>query len=163
MLQCVNCCCTSCQHGSSFCHFPRFDGEDIGDETRNFVAYVVGAGFLLFLLSYVLSANTGCPRIFVIVPSMAVAATVVHFGTAMQWLVCKPQSEPIDNEANWKKFDIQESEMGLWFLRVFGAVVAAQFGDFFASIFCCGAPDDDEADGKPSSPAEQPQHKPKVE
>jgi hypothetical protein len=60
--QCPDCCCNSCNRGSSFCAFPRFNGEDIGDETRNFIVYMGLASILNFMLSYSLWANYGSPR-----------------------------------------------------------------------------------------------------
>jgi hypothetical protein len=60
--QCPDCCCNSCNRGSSYCAFPRFHGEDIGDETRNFVFYMGLVSILNFMLSYSLWANYGSPR-----------------------------------------------------------------------------------------------------
>ena len=37
-------------------------GEDIGDETRNFIFWMGGTGFLNFCLSYSIWANYGSPR-----------------------------------------------------------------------------------------------------
>ena len=61
-MQCRDCCCNSCNKGSSYCAFPRFNGEDIGDETRNFIFWMAAAGLLNFCLSYSLWANYGSPR-----------------------------------------------------------------------------------------------------
>lgn len=60
--QCSDCCCNSCNRGSSYCAFPRFTGEDIGDETRNFVFWMCLVGFFNFAVSYSIWANYGSPR-----------------------------------------------------------------------------------------------------
>ncbi|EKX38645.1 hypothetical protein GUITHDRAFT_154644, partial [Guillardia theta CCMP2712] len=65
---CTDCCCNSCNRGSSFCAFPRFDGEDIGDPTRNFIFWMGATGFVNFCLSYSIWANVGSPRMFLLFP-----------------------------------------------------------------------------------------------
>lgn len=60
--QCRDCCCNACNHGSSYCAFPRYNGEDIGDDTRNFIFFMCLAGFFNFALSYSIWANYGSPR-----------------------------------------------------------------------------------------------------
>jgi hypothetical protein len=66
----------SCNKGSSYCAFPRFSGEDIGDETRNFIFWMAATGLVNFLLSYSIWANYGSPRYWCCVRASVCAVCV---------------------------------------------------------------------------------------
>ena len=68
----------SCNKGSSYCAFPRFSGEDIGDETRNFIFWMAATGLVNFLLSYSIWANYGSPRYWCCVRASVCAVCVCH-------------------------------------------------------------------------------------
>lgn len=102
LVQCRDCCCNTCNHGSSYCAFPRFNGPDIGDPVRNFAFYLMVVGIINFCTSYSIWANTGSPRMFLLAPSMLTAGAVLyHSFYGMKWLLCHPVAKPQDNLANW--------------------------------------------------------------
>ena len=119
-LQCRDCCCNSCNRGSSYCAFPRFSGEDIGDETRNFIFWMAGTGLLNFCLSYSIWANYGSPRMFLLLPALASTGLLTRTGLKMKWLMCHPVERPQNNLANWISMDALDTEHGRVALAAIG-------------------------------------------
>lgn len=134
---CRDCCCNSCNKGSSYCAFPRFTGEDIGDETRNFIFWMAGTGFINFCLSYSIWANYGSPRMFLLFPCLASSGLLATMGLKMKWLLCHPVEKPQNNLANWISMDALDTEHGRVALFAIAAYMALLSLDFCVSMMCC--------------------------
>jgi hypothetical protein len=129
--RCENCCCSaSCSTGSSHCHFPNYENydDDMGDPTRS----VVNALFVIALLqlfgAYLCACNIGIMRCVVAACSVAPLSYGFRRATGLTWLVCRPLSNPVGNNDNWKGVVWHESSHGrnsVYMLCAYSAVLVA--------------------------------------
>mmetsp|Transcript_6137 Transcript_6137/g.19743 ORF Transcript_6137/g.19743 Transcript_6137/m.19743 type:complete len:148 (+) Transcript_6137:163-606(+) len=127
----------SCNRGSSYCAFPRFHGEDIGDDTRNFIFYLGLVGLFNLMLSYVLWANQGSPRIFLLTPGLLSLGGIGYVGVSMKWLLCQPVDKPTNNFSNWISMPALETEHGRVALFCISALWLILLFDLCLSFVCC--------------------------
>ncbi|KAJ1496316.1 hypothetical protein T484DRAFT_1923966 [Baffinella frigidus] len=150
---CRDCCCNACNHGSSYCAFPRYNGEDIGDDTRNFIFFMCLAGFFNFALSYSIWANYGSPRMFLLAPGIAAIGLLAHHGLSMQWLKCNPVERPANNLANWIQMKALDTEHGRVAMYTLAAYAALLTFDALISMVCCCCVEEmaDDEEGPPQA------------
>mmetsp|Transcript_36424 Transcript_36424/g.74772 ORF Transcript_36424/g.74772 Transcript_36424/m.74772 type:complete len:212 (+) Transcript_36424:131-766(+) len=146
---CTDCCCNSCNRGSSYCAFPRFNGEDLGDETRNYIFWMCIVGFLNFALSYSIWANHGSPRIFLLTPGISALLWLIYSGLQMKWLLCRPVQKPQNNLANWISMDALDTEHGRVALFTLACYTALLCFDACICFVCCCCVEEMEEDEEP--------------